>query len=161
MSRRWEAAIAALLVQPTVEAAAAEVGVTPKTLASWMAQEDFRTACKQARMKILEQTVGRLVQTTVDAVDGLRARLTAARDADALRAIALVLQYAHKGVELSDLSEDLAALQEQVQEILHYGSTQASRRAAERSGTAAAPAAGNGASGRVGGAGGPPSNARD
>jgi hypothetical protein len=147
-----------LLVQPTVEAAAA-VGVTPKTLASWMAQDDFKAACKQARQAVLERTVSRLVNATGQAVDVLLAELQGQRPSDRLRAAAIILQHAHKGLEASDLSEDLAELKKQVEEILHYGSTQASRRAAEWPGATATPVAGNGAARGGGGAGGTESHA--
>jgi hypothetical protein len=48
-SRRGEAAIAALLTEPTIEAAAAKARISVRTLKYWLRQPRFQAAYRQAR----------------------------------------------------------------------------------------------------------------
>jgi hypothetical protein len=68
LSRKLDLALAALLAEPTVAAAASFVGVNERTLRGSMQLPNFRTAFKAARLQILEQAINRLTATTVKAV---------------------------------------------------------------------------------------------
>jgi hypothetical protein len=52
--RKAELAIAALLAEPTVEAAAARAGVSAGTLKNWLADPAFRRAYRRARREVVE-----------------------------------------------------------------------------------------------------------
>jgi hypothetical protein len=59
-ARRKELAIAALIAEPTIQAAARRVGVCPRTLRYWLARPDFAEAFRKARQAVLDGVVGRL-----------------------------------------------------------------------------------------------------
>jgi len=99
MGRKFEQAIAALLDRPTVTEAAAAVGVDESTLRTWLRDAEFQAAYATARREVLERTVARLLAITGEAVEALRRNLTAEKSADQLRAAALILEYATRGVE--------------------------------------------------------------
>ena len=87
LPRKKELAIAALLDHPTVESAAAAVGVNEKTLRGWMSEPDFRDTYRQARRQLVEGAVGRIQAATGQAVDTLLAVAKGgAKDADRVRA---------------------------------------------------------------------------
>jgi hypothetical protein len=110
LSRKFEQAISALLACPTVTEAAAAVGVDESTLRAWMRDPAFQAAYAEARRQVLERTVARLLSVTGEAVEALRRNLTADRAADQIRAAALVLEHAVRGVEALDLAEQLREL---------------------------------------------------
>jgi hypothetical protein len=66
--RREDAALAALLAEPTIEAAAATAGISKSTLLRWLAEPDFRTRYRDARRQVVEHAVSGLQQATGEAV---------------------------------------------------------------------------------------------
>src|SRR5277367_3672814 len=58
--RKKEEAIAALLTQPSVEAAARLIGIGPRTLFSWLKIPEFQTAYRKARRDAQSQATARL-----------------------------------------------------------------------------------------------------
>jgi len=81
LTRKREAAIAALLASDTVNAAAQAAGVNPKTLHRWLRLDaDFRTAYDEARRLILDQALGRLQASSGEALVTL---LAVCRDQEA------------------------------------------------------------------------------
>jgi hypothetical protein len=117
--RLQELAISALLTEPTVEAAAAKVGVSYATLKGWLKDRAFREVYAATRREILEQTVARLLTLTEQACEALRRNLTAERPADQLKATALILEHAARGVEVLDLARQIAELRADVEAIKH------------------------------------------
>ena len=121
LTRKQEAAIAALLSQPTLKAASQTASVSETTLWRWLQDDSFRAAYMLARRESVKHAITRLQATTSDAVDTLTeimkssdapypARVTAAR---------AVIDYALKATELEDLAErvdQLETLFEQQQE---------------------------------------------
>src|SRR5262249_5380674 len=95
-SRKWELAIAALLAEPTVEAAARAAGISRNRLLHWLHQEDFQRSYRAARLAVLEQTVTALVRASQQAVDVLIAALAAPRDSDKIRAAGTILIHAQR-----------------------------------------------------------------
>jgi hypothetical protein len=116
MTRQQELAVAALLELPTITAAAAAVGLDESTLRQWLKDPGFAAAYADARREVLERAVTRLVRTLGKAVDALERNLTAERPADQLRAAALVLEHATKGVEVLDLARQLDELRRRIEE---------------------------------------------
>jgi transposase-like protein len=110
--RQAEAAIAALLTEPTVEAAAQRVGINESTLLRWLKEPEFGNEYRTARRLVVEGAVGRLQQTATQAVDALAWNLQCGIPAVEVGAAKAVLDQALKAVELMDLVERVAALEQ-------------------------------------------------
>lgn len=151
LTRNQEAAIAALLDQPTQEAAAGAVGVTPKTLREWLKQPAFQRAYREARREIVEGAVVRLQQLCLSAVLALHRNLTCGNAAVETRAADIVLGRALEAVELGDLAQRLDDLERRLQE---HQQQQQRQVGANRNGFSQRPAGASGAGGE------PPPNGR-
>jgi hypothetical protein len=105
LTKKKEAVIVALLLEPTLEKAAARVGISESTLWRWTQLESFQAAYREARREAVSQAIGALQRASSEAVEALRgimqdpaapatARESAARS---------VLEFALKGVEIEDI----------------------------------------------------------
>jgi hypothetical protein len=112
-SRKKEAAIAALLVCPTLSEAASSCNVAESTIRRWLKDGIFSRCYAEARRQTLETTVNLLRQKAVGGVVTLSeisenkqapatARVSAARS---------LVELAIKAAELQDISERLDALE--------------------------------------------------
>jgi hypothetical protein len=110
--QREDAALAALLGEPTIEAAAKKAGVGESTLLRWMAEPEFKARYRAARRSVVESAVGRLQQAATQAVDALTRNLTCGTPAVEVGAAKSVLDQAIKAVELVDLAERVEALEQ-------------------------------------------------
>jgi hypothetical protein len=117
--RKLEKAIAALLSETTVEAAAAKVAVAYSTLRGWMRDPEFQEAYRQARAEILERTVARLLVLSGKALDALERNLTCGQPAAENRAAELILEPSEKGHESLDLAWQLAELRAELEATQH------------------------------------------
>ena len=100
---KQEAAIAALLTEPTYARAAAAAGITEGTLYRWLNQPVFRAAFRQARRELVEAGVGRLQAATSHAVEALVAVARhGRRDGDRVRAANALLDHAFRGLTDAD-----------------------------------------------------------
>ena len=100
---KQEAAIAALLTEPTYARAAAAAGVHVGTLYRWLHQPVFRAAFRQARRELVEAGVGRLQAATSHAVEALVAVARhGRRDGDRVRAANALLDHAFRGLTDAD-----------------------------------------------------------
>lgn len=113
LTRRQESALAALLAQPTIRAAALDARVSEATVYRWLADELFADAYRRARRDVVSHATARLQAASTDAVETLRAvmldpKVSAASRVSAARA---VIELAHRGVEVEDLAEKIAALE--------------------------------------------------
>ena len=86
LSRKREQAIAALLAEPTLAAAAGALGVSDRTLRNWLKRSTFRAAYREARRQVVEGAIARLQQATTDAVACLQRNLTCEHAATEVRA---------------------------------------------------------------------------
>jgi hypothetical protein len=111
-SRREEAAIAALLSEPTVEAAAAKAGIGFATLRRWLQEPGFRRLYQQARAGLLERVVATLLRLSTSAIVALGRNLTCGRPSVEVRAAEAILTQATRGVELLDLAERVEQLEQ-------------------------------------------------
>jgi hypothetical protein len=116
LTRRQEAAIAALLIESTHHAAAVKTKVSEATLRRWLRLPAFLDAYRAARRQIVEASIGRLQQVTCEAVEALKRGLTCGTPAVEIRAAGMVLEQALKGGELLDLAERIEALEVHVRE---------------------------------------------
>lgn len=114
LSRKQEQAIAALLTQPTLQAAAASVGVNPMTLTRWHRLPVFKDAYRAARREAVSQAIAAVQRATNDAVQTLRDVMTDREcpPASRIAAARAVLDTAFKGVDIEDLAARLEALEE-------------------------------------------------
>lgn len=92
LSRTQERAIAALLEQPTIEAAAKVCGVNEKTLRRWLKAEAFSEAFKAARERVVDFAVVSLQRSMHEAVDALVRNLTAASPTVQVQAARAILE---------------------------------------------------------------------
>ena len=110
--RKEEAAIAGLLTEPTIEAAAVKAGVSESTLVRWLQEPAFKAQYRAARRSVVEGAIGRLQQAATQAVDALARNLTCGTPAVEVGAAKAILDQSIKAVELVDLVERVEALEQ-------------------------------------------------
>jgi hypothetical protein len=108
-----EKAVAALVTHTTIEAAAAAVGMSRRTLQRWKQEPTFAAAYRAARQSVIESTTNQLRNATGKAVDKLESLLDGREDV-ACRAAIAILDRAYKAFELEDLAERLDALEQAI-----------------------------------------------
>jgi hypothetical protein len=106
-----QAAVAALLVEPTVEKAAAKVGVDVKTLYRWLRKPAFRAAYRKARAVVVEGAVAALQRACNEAVEALKRNLGCRHPPSEIRAAVAILEQSLRAVELLDLAERVERLE--------------------------------------------------
>ena len=111
MSRKQELAIAALLVEPTIEQAAAKIGVTERTLRNWLREPGFAANFKDRCRLVLDTATSMLSGATEGAVETLRRSLTCGNVAAEIRAAVGILDHALKAAELLDIIKRLDAVE--------------------------------------------------
>ena len=113
LTARQEKAIAALLSEPTVEKAAAKVGVGLRTLHTWLHDPTFADAYRAARREAVGQAIARLQQVSSAAVTVLETVMNDGDEKGATRVAAAktVLETAIRAVELEDLAARLSELE--------------------------------------------------
>lgn len=111
LSRKQEVAIASLLTEPTIAAAAQKAGVGEVTLWRWLKQEGFTCAYRAARRQAVENAIAQLQAASGKAVETLVGCLEAEGDSVRLRAAVAILDQSNKGMELLDLEGRLSALE--------------------------------------------------
>jgi hypothetical protein len=114
LTPKQERAIASLLSQPTIEAAAESLGVNPATIHRWLSDPAFADAYRDARRAAVTQAVTRLQQVSGAAV-GVLVQVMADKANPAstrVNAAKTVLEFSFRAVELEDLAERIAALEQ-------------------------------------------------
>ena len=113
LSRKQEAAIVALVSQPTIKDAANAAGVNEATIFRWLQLKEFQEAYRVVRRESVKQAVARLQQATSQAVDTLSDVMSNATTFPAARVSAAkaILDFAMKAVELEDLAERVSELE--------------------------------------------------
>src|SRR5919107_3113192 len=96
--RQAEAAVAALLTEPTVQAAAKRIGVNESTLLRWLHDPAFTTEYRAARRAVVEAAIGRLQQAATQAVDALARNLTCGMPAVEVGAAKAIFELTAKGM---------------------------------------------------------------
>src|SRR5690349_16422824 len=117
LSRKQEQTIAALLAEPTHEAAAAAVGVGVATLRRWLGTATFAAAWRQARGRVVDEAVGGLVRAAGQATAALVRNLTCGRPAAEIAA-AKAIWDGLRGQELEDLAAEVRDLKTKLAEVL-------------------------------------------
>jgi hypothetical protein len=116
-TRLRERAIAALLAEPSIKAAAKTARVSHAALKLWLKDEAFLKDFREARLRVLERAVALLAGSTTRAVQALRRNLRCGRPADEIRAATAILEHATRGAaDLLDHEGRLRALEEQARD---------------------------------------------
>jgi hypothetical protein len=120
LTRKQEAAIAALLACPTIRAAAAAISVNEGTIRGWLKIPAFALAYREARRQVVEVAIARLQQLTGNAADVLGEVLDdeEADTGEKIRAAVAIIDRGVKGVETADLLARLEAMEQQLRELL-------------------------------------------
>src|SRR5688572_25303071 len=114
---KQDAAVAALLTEPTIAAAAARAGLAERTLRGWLKRPRFLAAYREARRQVVENALGQLQQATGDAVATLRRLLTCGNPPTEARAAVAILEQATRAVEWTDLAAEVEDLRRQLAEV--------------------------------------------
>jgi hypothetical protein len=117
--RKWEAAIAALLTQPTVGEAAEAAGVSYRCLKGWLVMPEFRRLYQDARRRVVDDAVAGVQRLCARAVEALGRNLDCDRPAVEIRAAVAVLNEAYRGMELLDLESEVAELRAKLEGRRH------------------------------------------
>ena len=114
-SRKTEQFIAALLTEPTIEAAAKKVGIGEVTAWRWMKDRAFGDQYREARREAMRRTTARLQGASLEAVDALR-EIQHAGESESARVSAArtILEQALKATDLEDVQQRLDALEQVV-----------------------------------------------
>jgi len=116
LSRKQQAAIAALLTEATLAEAAEKVGVVERTIRNRQKLPEFQAAFRAAAKEVLDRAIGRLQKASGEAVDTLRKNLSSGAASVEVRAAQIIIDQSAKFLELGDLEERLATLEQFIQE---------------------------------------------
>ena len=119
LTRKQEDAIAALLSEQTVGAAAEKAGISEASLWRWLKDAGFVLAYRGARRQVVEKAIAQIQQSSWAASTTLLKLLGANSESIRLRAAMAILDHANKGVELIDFEERLSALEQQAEHRGH------------------------------------------
>jgi hypothetical protein len=113
-SKRQDQFLVALLEHPTLDKAAAALGVSDVTLWRTLKKPEFEEAFRKARREAFSQSIARL-QHASNAAVGTLLRVMTDREAPAasrIRAADVVLQTALRGMEIEDIDARLRELED-------------------------------------------------
>jgi DNA-binding MurR/RpiR family transcriptional regulator len=114
MERNKEKAIAALLVQPSIEGAAKSAGISEATLLRWLKDEAFATSYREARREVVSQAIAQLQGACGAAVKTLTdiAEDASAPASSRVAAARAILDTSIKSVEIEDLAARIELLEQ-------------------------------------------------
>jgi hypothetical protein len=113
LERQKEQAIAALLSKPTIEEAAAAVGIGYATLRRWLQDPGFADEYRRARRDLVSQVAAQLQNAAGEAVVAL---VTIVNDPEApasarVSSARTILEFTSRAVEVEDIQARLEALE--------------------------------------------------
>lgn len=113
LSAKHQRAVAALLNEPTIRAAAAALGVHERTLHTWLNEPAFEAEYRRVRREAVRHAVAQLQRHAAGAAAALGAIATDPREPTPARVSAAkaVLELALRAIELEDLDARVAALE--------------------------------------------------
>lgn len=114
---KQENAIAALLTEKTVRAAANTAGVSESALWDWLKNDRaFRDRLREARRELLAISTAKLQKISSSAVNVLQeiAEDTSQKPASRVLAARSILEYAYRGAELEDLQKELEEITQEL-----------------------------------------------
>ena len=105
--------LVALAAGMTVRDAAVAAGIGERTATRRVTDPGFRRQVAQLRANMVQRALGRLADASVQAVDTLRALLSAEADTVKLGAARAILELGNRLRETVELEERIAALEQQ------------------------------------------------
>ncbi len=111
LTRKHEQAIAALLSEPSIKAAAESCGVGEATLYRWLQLPSFAVAYRTARRQVVERAVSELQAACGEAVETLKRNLRCDIPSVEIRSAQIIIEQAVKGIEIMDLQERVEKLE--------------------------------------------------
>ena len=111
LSRRHEAVVMALLVNPTIKGAAEAAGVNESTVWRLMQREDFQRRYREAQEKALDGALGSLQGAATEAIATLQKNLTCGTPAAENQAANILLGYTLKAREQFDYAARIKELE--------------------------------------------------
>ena len=113
MTRNMELTIAALLANPTIQAAAKSAGVSVASINRWMKLETFRDAYQAARREVVRNAIAHIQAVMAEAVTTLTSVMTDSEAPPSARVSAAkaVLATGLKAAELEDLENRIITLE--------------------------------------------------
>lgn len=114
MTEKQARALAALLSEPTQEAAAKKVGISARTIRRYLAEEEFSEAYRQAHAQLVENATKQMQRGLSAAVDTLQEIATDQDAAKSARVAAArsILEQALRYTEIADIMGRIAKLEE-------------------------------------------------
>jgi hypothetical protein len=109
--RKREQAIAALLTEPTLAAAANRSGVGETTLWRWLQDPGFQNAYASARRSVVDAAIANLQQAATEAVACLRRNLNCGQVGAEVRAAGVILDHVLGVLDRLDFEERLRRLE--------------------------------------------------
>lgn len=120
LNNRQLKAIPILIGCDTVEDTARKTGISKNTLYTWMKQDDFNRAVSEARKKLTDKAMNKLMNVTMKAVITLEKLLDAESEAVRRAAANDVLGHVLKYRELTEIEERLETVEKIVLERRTY-----------------------------------------
>lgn len=111
LGRKSEAAIVALLANPTMPEAAKAAGVSETTLWRWLQRDDFRKKYREAQDKVFDGALGSLQGASTEAVNCLRRNLTCGNASAEVQAARTILDYTLRAREMFELENRVVQLE--------------------------------------------------
>ena len=111
LSRRQGLFLSCLLVQATVEAAAANTGISASTASRWMKDPQFQAQYRAACHQIIEFSISNMQAATKKAVDTLMKNLDCGQPWVEVRAALGIIDQAFRAVEIRDFEKRLSAVE--------------------------------------------------
>ena len=108
-----ERAIVALLSHANTRTAAKAVGIDEATLWRWLQDEDFHAAYMTIRRESVSLSIARLQQSTMEAVNTLKAIAKDKQAPASARVMAArsIIEYSFKAVQIEDLAARVAEIE--------------------------------------------------
>jgi hypothetical protein len=113
LTRKKEAAIAALLSAGSLARAAEQAGIAERTLRNWLATAEFAQAYRRERQRLVEHAVGILQSASLQAVAALVRNLNCGRPGVEVSAANSLLERSTAAVETFDILTRLELLEQQ------------------------------------------------
>ena len=114
MPRKRQQAITALIEAPTIREAAGIVGIGEATLFRWMQDADFQSAYRDAKKRVVDQTIANVQRASGEAVQTLKSIMTDGNMPASSRVACAraILETAVKAVEFENLTSRIETLEE-------------------------------------------------
>lgn len=113
-TRKWEQAISALLLQPTIEHAARSAGISAPTLRRWIREPGFQDEYRRARRDVVDQAIAHLQSAGSAAAKVLHQIIedSGATASARVSACRTVLEMCLRSKELEEIEDRIAALEQ-------------------------------------------------